>query len=53
MVRIPSDGPPTHPREMLLEEFLKPLGMTQADLAEKIGVSYPRNNELVRGKRGG
>ena len=52
MVRIPTDGPPTHPGEMLLEEFLKPLGMTQADLAEKIGVSYPRINELVRGKRG-
>ncbi|MCX5914073.1 MAG: addiction module antidote protein, HigA family, partial [Deltaproteobacteria bacterium] len=29
MVRIPTDGPPTHPGEMLLEEFLKPLGMTQ------------------------
>ncbi len=52
MVRIPTDGPPTHPGEILLEEFLKPLGMTQADLAEKIGVSYPRVNELVRGKRG-
>ena len=52
MVRIPTDGPPTNPGEMLLEEFLKPLGMTQADLAEKIGVSYPRINELVRGKRG-
>lgn len=52
MIRIPTNGPPTHPGEMLLEEFLKPLGMTQADLAEKIGVSYPRVNELVRGKRG-
>ena len=52
MVRIPTDGPPTHPGEMLLEEFLKPLAMTQADLAEKIGVSYPRVNEMVRGKRG-
>jgi len=52
MVRIPTGGPPTHPGEMLLEEFLKPLGMTQADLAEKIEVSYPRINELVRGKRG-
>ena len=51
-IRIPTDGPPTHPGKMLLEEFLKPLGMTQADLAAKIGVSYPRINELVRGKRG-
>jgi addiction module HigA family antidote len=52
MVRIPTNGPPTHPGEMLLEEFLKPLGMAQAELAEKIGVSYPRINELVHGKRG-
>jgi addiction module HigA family antidote len=35
-----------------MEEFLKPLGMSQAELGEKIGVSYPRINELVRGKRG-
>jgi addiction module HigA family antidote len=51
MVRIPKHGPPTHPGEMLLEEFLKPLGMSQAELAEKIGVSYPRVNELIHGKR--
>jgi addiction module HigA family antidote len=37
---------------MLLEEFLKPLGMSQAKLAETIGVSYPRVNELIHGKRG-
>jgi addiction module HigA family antidote len=35
-----------------MEEFLKPLKMTQADLAEKLGVSYPRVNELIHGKRG-
>lgn len=52
MVRIPTHGPPTHPGEMLLEEFLKPLGMSQADLAQKIGVSYPRVNELIHSKRG-
>lgn len=52
MVRIPTHGPPTHPGEMLLEELLKPLGMSQAKLAEKIGVSYPRVNELIHGKRG-
>ena len=51
MLRIPSHGPPTHPGEMLLEEFLKPLGMSQVQLAERIGVSYPRINELVKGKR--
>ncbi|HRW11456.1 MAG TPA: HigA family addiction module antitoxin, partial [Caldilineaceae bacterium] len=52
MLRIPTDGPPTHPGEMLLEEFLKPLHMTQRELAERIGVSYPRINELIHGKRG-
>lgn len=36
---------------MLLEEFLKPLGLTQTELAERLGVSYPRVNELVHGKR--
>jgi antitoxin HigA-1 len=52
MLRIPTDGPPTHPGVMLLEEFLKPLGISQAELAAKIGVSYPRINEIVHGKRG-
>lgn len=52
MLRIPTNGPPTHPGEMLLEEFLKPLHMTQRELAERIGVSYPRINELIHGKRG-
>ncbi|MCC7201811.1 MAG: HigA family addiction module antidote protein [Nitrospirae bacterium] len=52
MVRIPKHGPPTHPGEMLLEEFLKPLNMAQSELAEKLGVSYPRVNELIHGKRG-
>ena len=52
MIRVPTHGPPTHPGEMLLEEFLKPLGMSQAELAKRIGVSYPRVNELVRGRRG-
>ncbi len=37
---------------MLLEEFLIPLGMTQVQLAEQIHVSYPRVNEIVKGKRG-
>jgi len=37
---------------MLLEEFLRPLGMTQTELAQRIHVSYPRVNEIVNGKRG-
>lgn len=51
-VRLPANRAPIHPGEMLLEEFLKPLGMTQTELAKRIGVSYVRINELVNGKRG-
>lgn len=51
-MRLPKNRPPTHPGEMLLEEFLRPLGMTQAALAERIGASYPRVNEIIKGKRG-
>jgi addiction module HigA family antidote len=50
--RIPESRPPTHPGEMLRKEFLEPLGMTQRELAERLGVHYPRVNELVNGKRG-
>jgi len=52
MARIPTDRPPTHPGEMLREEFLAPLGLKQTELAERIGVSVQRVNELVTGKRG-
>lgn len=52
MARLPSNRPPTHPGEMLLEEFLKPMGMTQVQLAELIHTSYPRVNEIINGKRG-
>lgn len=49
---LPKNRPPTHPGEMLLEEFLRPMGMTQSELADRIRVSYPRVNEIVNGKRG-
>ena len=49
--RLPKHRPPTHPGEMLLEEFLKPLGITQSAFAIRIGVSFPRLNEIIRGKR--
>lgn len=46
------DRAPTHPGEMLKKEFLEPLGLTQAGLAERIGVSFTRVNEVVNGRRG-
>ena len=52
MVCIPTDREPTHPGEMLLQEFLLPLGMTQRDLATAIRVPYQRVNEVVRKRRG-
>ena len=52
MVRIPTHRTPTHPGEMLLEEFLKPLGVTQRELADAIHVPYQRINDIVNGRRG-
>ena len=52
MARIPTDRTPTHPGEMLRDEFLRPLRLTQRDLADAIGVPYQRVNEIVRGRRG-
>ncbi len=52
MVRIPTHRTPTHPGEMLLEEFLKPMHLTQRELAEAIGVPYQRVNEIVNQRRG-
>ena len=49
--RLPKDRPPTHPGEMLLEEFLKPMGISQSAFAIRLGVSFPRLNEITRGKR--
>ena len=49
---IPKHRPPTHAGEILLEEFLKPLNLTQVQAAEKMGISLNRLNELIRGKRG-
>ena len=52
MVRIPTHREPTHPGEMLREEFLIPMGISQRDLATAIHVPYQRVNELVNQKRG-
>ena len=43
---------PFHPGEILLEEFLQPMRITQAAFAQKIGWSRARLNEVIRGKRG-
>ena len=52
MVRVPTNRIPTHPGEMLLEEFLNPMGLSQRDLADSIHVPYQRINEIVNGRRG-
>ncbi|MCW5863152.1 MAG: HigA family addiction module antidote protein [Anaerolineae bacterium] len=52
MIRLPSGRLPTHPGEMLLEEFLTPMNLTQRELAEAIHVPYQRINEIINGKRG-
>ena len=49
--RLPSHQPPTHPGEMLLEEFLRPLGISQSAFAVRLGISFPRLNEVIKGKR--
>ncbi len=51
MIRVPTRRPPTHPGEMLLEEFLTPMGLTQRDLADAIHVPYQRINEIVNERR--
>ncbi|MEA5417618.1 MAG: HigA family addiction module antitoxin [Prochlorothrix sp.] len=49
---LPSHRQPTHPGEILLEEFLQPLALTQAALAAHLEIPTQRVNEIVRGKRG-
>jgi len=50
MTRQPTN--PFHPGEILLEEFLEPEGVTQAEFARRIGWTKTRLNELIKGKRG-
>ena len=51
MIRVPTDRQPTHAGEILLKEFLEPLGLSQRDLADAIHVPFQRINEVVRGRR--
>ena len=52
MIRIPTNRTPTRPGEMLLEEFLNPMKLTQRELADAIHVPYQRVNDIVNGRRG-
>jgi antitoxin HigA-1 len=49
---LPENRNPTHPGEILLEEFLNPLGLSQVAFAAHISVPVQRINEIIRGKRG-
>ena len=48
---IPKNRPPVHPGEILIEEFLAPKGISQIELARKMGVPVQRVNALINGKR--
>jgi len=50
--RLPTHRLPTHPGDMLLEEFLKPLGLSQLGFSKHLGIPLQRLNEIVLGKRG-
>jgi antitoxin HigA-1 len=52
MVRIPASRIPTHPGELLREEFLVPMQLTQRALADGIHVPYQRVNDMINGRRG-
>lgn len=51
-MRVPTNREPTHPGEMLKEEFLQPMNISQRDLADAIHVPYQRINEVINKKRG-
>jgi addiction module HigA family antidote len=50
-MRLPKNGPPVTPGEILLKEFLVPLGMSQSELANRLGIPFQRVNQIVKGKR--
>jgi addiction module HigA family antidote len=51
-VMLPDNRVPTHPGLILQTQFLEPMNLTQVGLAEHLGISVQRINEVVRGKRG-
>ncbi len=52
MINVPTDREPSHPGEILKEEYLVPLGITQATLANDLQIPYQRINEILNKKRG-
>ena len=50
-MRLPKNRIPEHPGEILREEFIKPLKLTQEKLADELGISFRRVNEIINGKR--
>ena len=52
MIRIPTNRTPTHPGQILLNDFLNPMGLTQRALADGIHVPFQRVNDIVNGHRG-
>lgn len=51
MPRLPKNRRPVHPGKIFLEDVLEPLEITQKEAAERLGISYPRMNEIINGKR--
>lgn len=51
-IRLPGNRRPTHPGEMLLEEFLIPMGVSQTEFAKHLGWTAAKLNEIIKGKRG-
>jgi addiction module HigA family antidote len=51
MVRVPTHQPPPHPGDILVEDYLEPLGMTQVEFAERIGVPFQRVNAIANRRR--
>ena len=49
---LPTHRPPTHPGEMLLKEFLEPLGVSQVEAATRMNIPFQRLNAIAKGRRG-
>ncbi|MGE0200497.1 MAG: HigA family addiction module antitoxin [Candidatus Melainabacteria bacterium] len=52
IAHLPKRRPPVHPGELLLEEFLRPMGISQREFAKHIGWNTTKLNEIINGRRG-